>query len=479
MKSNKRVRQQGKLEKPRFGSIYRTKGSKYLYISFYYYNQRLRFPTDREDTPANREELVQFMNNVGNKIRNRTLQFAKTFYWLDEATKTHFSVLEGRDFKPEPEHVMFGEFASEWMEKNIPTFSSITKKRDYRQVIHSRILPYFSDMTFSMITATEVNSFIDNLARCDRTKAQGKKRQTLKPLSIKRIKNVVGPLSKIWLAACNHYNWNLRDPFTGISSKYAQISDRQVEQREREAALKVLSDEEDEVGTREVILLEEWQQVLLHIDPHYHVVMNLLLTGMIGSELEALMKQHIRGNAIQIRCSMVRDDGKLYLRFKPKNWYRKRDIPMTGKLRHLLDEAAACSTSAEVIEFDNDISIPANQFVLTMNDGSPFNYDSFRKNVWDKALKLANLPPKVPYAARHTFVQWALIIGVAKTRLVDLMGHSTKKMIDEVYGKYRQGLVEERQRILDYLGEDFLALEELRTHFPERYRQRMTLVETD
>jgi integrase len=81
----------------------------------------------------------------------------------------------------------------------------------------------------------------------------------------------------------------------------------------------------------------------------------------------------------------------------------------------------------------------------------------------------------VTISCRHTFVQWALLLGVAKTRLVDLMGHSTNKMIDEVYGTYRHGLVDEKEAILDYLGEDSLALEELKTTFPERYRCRMAV----
>lgn len=477
MRSKKIVQQKGELEKPKFGSIYRTTGSKYLYISFYYFNQRLRLPTDREDTPGNREELSQFMNKIGKKIRLRTFQFAKTFYWLDEETKEHFTTLEGREYKPEPEHVLFGEYALEWMEKNIPRFSSLTKQRDYRQVILSRIIPYFEEMTFAQITATEVHMFIDTMARCDRTKAQVKNRQPDKPLSVKRIKNVIGPLTKIWTAACNHYNWDLRDPFTGIGAKYAELSDRLVQQKEQDAVLKFLCHAEDEVDTREVLLLKEWQKVLSCMDPHYHVVMDLLLAGLIGSELEGLMKQHIQGDMIQIRCSLVRDGGSKYLKFKPKNWFRKRDIPLTMRMRQLLDGAAAKATCEDVVEFDNDITIPASQFVLTMLDGSPFNYDSFRKTVWNKALRQAGLPPKVPYSARHTLVQWALLIGVTKTRLVDLMGHSTKKMIDEVYGKYRQGLVEEREQILDYLGEDYLALEELRTYFPERYRRRMAMEE--
>jgi len=38
--------------------------------------------------------------------------------------------------------------------------------------------------------------------------------------------------------------------------------------------------------------------------------------------------------------------------------------------------------------------------------------------------------------------------------------------------KYRLGFIDERQEILDYLMDDFLALEKLRTAFPERYRLR-------
>ena len=48
-------------------------------------------------------------------------------------------------------------------------------------------------------------------------------------------------------------------------------------------------------------------------------------------------------------------------------------------------------------------------------------------------------------------------------------------MIDRTYGHYRQGLVDERENILDHLGEDFFAIKELRTYFPDRYRERMAV----
>jgi integrase len=460
-------------EEKGFGSIYTTSGSKYLYISFYYFKKRLRFPIDRIDTPINREELRVFLNNVGKKIEDGTFCFAKTFYWLDQETKDYFSALEGREVKPEPEHVTFGEYAEKWIEKKIPKFASVTKRRDYREALTSRILPYFEDMPFASITATVIEDFIDNMERTVRAKTPGRAKgaRNNTPLSVKRIKSIMTPMSKIWIAACNDYNWILPYPFMGLKAKYKEMTDQSLQEQERLVILQ--GDEEEEPSRREVILCSEWQKLLLFVDPHYHVVMDLLLLGMIGSELEALQKKHVTGEAVEVRWAVVRDRKKdeVHLKLKPKNWYRKRKLPITHRLRGLLDQAMQASCGAEIVEFSNGISLPANHFVLTMKDGSPFNYNSFRKTVWDPAMKKAGIAEKVPYASRHTLVQWALLIGVTKTRLVELMGHCNKNMIDRVYGQYRQGLVDEREAILDYLGEDFLAFEELKIGFPDRHRR--------
>ncbi|HEY3309669.1 MAG TPA: hypothetical protein VGJ93_14545 [Desulfuromonadaceae bacterium] len=232
-------------------------------------------------------------------------------------------------------------------------------------------------------------------------------------------------------------------------------------------------DDKEPISTREVFLLPEWERLLQTIDPHYHPVMELLLRGLIGSELERLQKQHVKDNAIHVRCTVVRDKAGNLPKIQAEKLVSPAELPMTGRMKSLLEQAGSSSTSHRIICFEGGIELPAHAFLLTMKDGSPFNYASFRKTIWDKAIKQIGLDGRVPYVSRHTFVQWALLIGVNKNRLVDLMGHSTKKMVDDVYGFYRKGLIDERQKILDYLGEDFLALEELRTTFPDRYRQRM------
>lgn len=460
-----RERKQPWHRKPGFGSLYTMNGSKYIYISMNYFKQRLRFPTDKEDTLIQWEELCDFLEKVGQKIKNRTFIFAKAFYWLDEATKAHFTKLEGTDYKPEPVHVLFGEYAEPWMALKVPAFASISKQRYYNEAFDSRILPFFKKMTFANITGSVIASFIDNMKRSNGSE---------KPLSTKRIKSIIGPLSTIWEAACGDHNWILKNPFDGVPSKYKEIEDKAAQAKERLAVM--MDDDDDEItSTRDVFLLSEWQLLLNVIDPHYYPVLELLSLGMIGSELEALLKRNIKENTIQVRCSVVRSKKKIYLKFKPKNWFRKRDIPMTVRIKLLMEQAAEASTSIIIRSFEDGIDLPAHAFLLTMKDGSPFNYRSFRKTIWDKGIKSIGLDGRVPYAARHTFVQWSLLIGVAKARMVDLMGHCDKDMVDRTYGKYRQGLVEERELILDYLGEDYLALEELRIYFPDRYRDRMAV----
>jgi integrase len=451
--------------KPSFGSLYLTKGSKYIYVSINYFKQRLRCPTDLEDTPKNWEELCDFLKEVGEKIRNRTFRFAKAFYWVDEKTKEHFTMLEGNDYKPEAEHILIGDYARDWMTRKIPTFTSVTKREYYSKALNSRVVPYFDKKSFASITCDEIEAFIDSLKRKNNPELD---------LSVKRIKNIVCPLATVWQAACDDNNWTLRNPFSCVPAKYGELKDRAMQKKEHIAMLNDGS--EDTTSRRDIFLLAEWEQHRSAIDPHYHLVLELLLRGVIGSELEGLQKIDVKGDSIVIRRSVVHEkDGKLHLKFKPKNWYRKREIPLTDKMRPLVADAMAKSTSTSMIHFEDGIEFPANSFLLTMLDGSPFNYDSFRDLVWNKAMKRTGLPHRIPYASRHTFVQWALLVGVNKSRQVDLMGHSTKKMIDEVYGKYRKGLIDERERILDYLGEDFLSVEELKTAFPERYQRKVSV----
>ncbi len=57
---------------------------------------------------------------------------------------------------------------------------------------------------------------------------------------------------------------------------------------------------------------------------------------------------------------------------------------------------------------------------------------------------------------RHTFAAWSLTIDMDKNRLVYLMGHGSKQMVYETYGKYVKNMEKDRDKILAFLGYDFV-----------------------
>ena len=154
-------------------------------------------------------------------------------------------------------------------------------------------------------------------------------------------------------------------------------------------------------------------------------------------------------------------------KLKLKNQYRERKLPITCVLRQHLDVAANRSKG---------------KYVFTMKSGRTFDVDSFRKNPWTRAFKKAGLSYKVPYSMRHTFAAWALTLRTDPNKLVNLMGHSSKKMVYEVYGNYVEGLEKDAGNILEYFGRDFIGLKENTTlpftiNFGESYGESRKVVQ--
>ena len=98
-------------------------------------------------------------------------------------------------------------------------------------------------------------------------------------------------------------------------------------------------------------------------------------------------------------------------------------------------------------------------YVFTMKSGRIFDVDSFRKNAWTTALKKAGVDYRVPYTTRHTFAAWALTLNMDSNKLVSLMGHGSKKMVYEVYGRYVNDLETDAGKIMEYFGNDFNPLQ--------------------
>jgi len=391
--------------------IVKKSGSKKLYVDFRYNGVRIVKSTGLDDTPENFKKVYEWLTRQKEKISKGTFVFAKAFPGAPSKEKAFHAKFEKWEYKPEAQNVLFQDYVNEWKLRFLDRCQSKTKERDFSQVIEYWLIPYFGKMSFYQISGVTIKEFIQKLIWKDgKNKGQ--------PLSASRIQNIMIPLRTIWNDACEEYRWQLANPFT-----YAK---RQIPKRLKKHP--------------EVFRFDDWKAIINSIDPFFMTIAEtMIMTGMIGSEIAGLRKKDIQSDHIVIRNSIVRNHEKANL----KNEYRQRKLPLTKALRMHIETAMNRSKS---------------DYVFSMKSGRRFDVDSFRKNPWTTALKKAGVTYQVPYVMRHSFAAWSLTLRVDPNRLVSLMGHSSKKMIYEVYGNYVEGLEKDAGKILKYYGNDFIEL---------------------
>lgn len=120
---------------------------------------------------------------------------------------------------------------------------------------------------------------------------------------------------------------------------------------------------------------------------------------------------------------------------------RTRKIPITERINAVLDEVLARTSS---------------QYVFDKANGQPYLREGFVERYWKEAVEKAGVSYRPPYSIRHSFAAWSLLVGVDPLRLVALMGHGSKAMVYEIYGKYAVGVEEDCHEILNYLGRGFV-----------------------
>jgi integrase len=424
---------------PEFGGIYRVDGSPYLYYRFRHFGKPVRVSSGHADTTENRQKLCVFLNLIRDEISAGTFRYAETFPGDTEERKAFFSRLEGRRYRPAAGAVLFGDYARRWMATELKSYPEQTRE-DYESIIEFRLIPALGEDPFDRLNGKRIRAFLENLRHAeDGTKAG-------RYLAISSMRNILIPLRAIFKDACEEYGWTLQFPEQAVKRKLATV--------------KRLLAEQVDAGSdrrREVFLLAEWLRLQPHLGDRYRPFFTVsLMTGLIFSELCGLRKERVKDGYLEIEEVRVRQRRKSC----GKTPYRLRRIPLTARLRALLNEAMARSGDSD--------------YVFAGEDGGPIVYSEMLK-LWTAALTAAELPYRVPYALRHTIVEWSLLIGMDRSRLQSLIGHGSRKMIDEVYGSYREGLVSERTTILEFLGEDSLEPEELKAAHPLWYAEHHLL----
>jgi integrase len=363
------------------------KRSKMLYVDMRYLGQRIELSSGLPDTEKNRIDLADWLNRQKMKMEKGTFVFEKAFPGASEEKKQMFAQLEGREYAPGPNTIVFGLYAESWVDRFERKCKSATKKRDFLQVINDRILPFFQDRTFYQITGVCLEEFIDTLKwRTGEKKGE--------ELSSSRIRNILIPLRAIWDSAVVEHHWELElaDPFLYVKRKKL-----------------IPPNCKKTLDSRSVLRFSEWEKILEVINPFYLPVTEfMMLTGAIGSEISGLRKMDIKRGYIHLKNSIVRGQEREGL----KTAFRERKVYITKAIGRVLDQSLSQNES---------------RYIFTMKSGRPFRVDGFRKNSWQRALRRADVNYRVTYCLRHTFAAWSLTIGVDPSKLVSLMGHANKK----------------------------------------------------
>ena len=124
-------------------------------------------------------------------------------------------------------------------------------------------------------------------------------------------------------------------------------------------------------------------------------------------------------NLIRVRDN-VHAHGRIGL---PKTEGSERDVEMIGRVRQLLQEQRSRS------QLKGDLVFPS-------ENGTPLDLDNFRARNWARIQRRAGMRPRPIYQCRHTFARLAIEHGDTPQHIAAQLGHSTVRMIFEVYGRW-------------------------------------------
>lgn len=387
-------------------------GSKRLYVLFSYHGRRVEKSTGVEDTPANRKKVRAWLDDILEQLQAGKVCFSEVFTAASASEKKWFAAREQRVHCLTPADVTIGIYIKRWRKEVMDGYDSEIKKFDYDVILRCWIVPYFAEKTFYDLTRLEVQKFIASL-KC---KIGSRKGQLV---SRSRASNVITILRTIYNDAVDEHHWDSNaDPFRNIKRYLPRAAPKR----------------------RQIFMFWEWSQVLEYVDPWYRPVYEfMMLTGMIHSEIAGLQRSDLARDSFMVQNSIVRDVACTTL----KTQYRLRKLPITPRIRMILDQVLARTESI---------------YVFATSAGKPYRADKRLEKIWKQALLSAGVPHRPFYSIRHSFAAWSLLIGVNPSRLVRLMGHGSKKMVYDVYGDYVDGLENEYEDILKYMGREFVQV---------------------
>jgi integrase len=218
-----------------------------------------------------------------------------------------------------------------------------------------------------------------------------------KPLSAKRIRNVIIPLRMITKDAFTEYGWHtLPDPFVRLKLP-------------RPTKFRVQPFGFDE-WEKFIALMPDWYR------PYFEFSVN---TGLRPSEQVALKWQAIDDEFIHIELSRVRKE-------------EKEDLKTQGSRRRFKIRPTLKAILAEQNSLTKHLDSP---YVFVNESGQPLDQNRLRE-LWVRVIETSGLRFRRMYETRHTFASWALALGETPEWVARTLGHVDTSMVYKTYCRY-------------------------------------------
>lgn len=173
-------------------------------------------------------------------------------------------------------------------------------------------------------------------------------------------------------------------------------------------------------STIEPFSLSEVRHFLAGVRPDFRSYYTTrFFTGMRTAEIDGLLWQNVDFAKRQILIEQALVNGKVET---PKTQSSYRAIQMSEPVNEALLRQKSVTGHLD--------------YVFCNEAGNPFDHRNITKRVWYPTLALLGLKKRRPYQTRHTTATLWLAAGESPEWIAHQLGHSTTKMLFEVYSRY-------------------------------------------
>jgi len=373
-----------------------------VYVDFMYCDQRVRETSGLPWNTENAKQVRAQLDRIIFAIQDATFEFKKVFPLSKKVA--YFSNLESKVFgrKRKPDEVAIKDFTKEWYEllKATQRVSERTLLH-YKSLLDLYILPYFGDLTFAALNSSKFDTF---------TVWARKQQYREKTVGNKSINKCLVPLKMICKQAAITYDWGISyNPFFG----YKKLPER---------------DTSYEINP---FSLEEQRLVIDALSDHWKPYFQFAFcAGLRSGEQVSLRLSDLDLKKKQLsiqRATTLNEAGKV-VEGNTKNKYSRRIIHLLPMMIDILEQQIVISKNLQ------------SEYLFCSPEGCKVHRDNLRGRVWDPALDKAGVSYRQMRQTRHSFATTALSLGENPLWIAKVMGHSTTRMVIEVYAKYTENL---------------------------------------